>query len=202
MIRVHEQLRANPLARLEHRTEIRHDVRIRVQHRRDEHCRRPIIDLSREPLRQRGCWPAHNLHNLDTLLRQPIQLAPNRVKLTIRGNELGTLAKGQGGQKPYDQLMRVRRQRDSVWGVVEQSREPTSYFNGFVKRFFPYVVHVFCRIEPRLLLRRKRHVGPRLMGMSGEQNTLCHPKATVVFGQLSRVDHSSDRIAQRSGNAG
>ena len=91
MIGVHEQLGPVPLTRLERRPEIRHDVRIGIEHGGDQDCGGMFIDLLGEPFSQGCSRPARNLHNLDTLLTQPVQLPPNGVKLTICCDQLVTL---------------------------------------------------------------------------------------------------------------
>ncbi len=91
MIGVHQQLGPVPLTRLERRPEIRHDVRIGIEHGGDQDCGGMFIDLLGEPFSQGCSRPAHNLHDLDTLLAQPVQLAPNGMKLAIRRDQLGTL---------------------------------------------------------------------------------------------------------------
>jgi hypothetical protein len=41
-----------------------------------------------------------------------------------------------------------------------------------------------------------------LVRMTGEQDALSDAEPCVVLGELCWIDHSSERIAQRSGNAG
>src|SRR5688572_27454264 len=98
--------------------------------------------------------------------------------------------------------MGVRRQRDPLGRIVEQPREATTYLVGFLEREIPDVVDMLGGIEPGLLLRLERHIGPRLMRVAGQQNPLGYAKATVMLGKLFGADHSSERIAQRSGKAG
>src|SRR5206468_4383968 len=122
---------------------------------------------------------------------QSVQLPPDRVELAVGGHQPRALLQGQRREKSHDQLVRVRRQRYSVRGVVKQSREPTPDFGGFAKRLFPYVVDVFSGVEPRPLVALEPAVGPGLMGMPGEQNPRGDPEPGVMLGELLRLDHES-----------
>jgi len=55
-----------------------------LEHGGDQDCGGTIIASWGEPFRQSCSGPAHNFHNLDTLLTQPVQLTPDRVKLANR----------------------------------------------------------------------------------------------------------------------
>src|SRR6266545_6491730 len=114
------------------------------------------------------------------------------MKLAVRGDQLEALSEGQGREEPHDQLVGVRCERDLVRRVVEQPRKPTPYLDGFVKRLFPHIVYEFSGIKPRLLLRLERYIGPCLMGVPGEEDSLRDPKACVVLGELFWLDHNSE----------
>src|SRR6266705_7211861 len=98
--------------------------------------------------------------------------------------------------------MRVRGEGDPIGRVVEQARKSTPHFIGFLECLVPHIVDQLRGIQPGLLLRFECDVRPGLMGMTGQQDSLGDSKPRVVFSQLFRVDHSSERIAQRSGKAG
>src|SRR5437016_1245818 len=98
--------------------------------------------------------------------------------------------------------MRVLRERDALRRVVEQPRKAAPHLLGLLEREIPDVIDMLGRVEPRLLLCLEGDIGPRLMGVPSQQNALSDAKTTVVLRQLLRIDPSSARIAQRSGNAG
>src|SRR5213596_2772784 len=75
----------------------------------------------------------------------------------------------------------------------------------------PLVVHVLGRVEPGALLGLEPHVGPCLMRVACQQQSVRHAETAIIRregvrtpGQRLRrhVGHSSVRIAQRSGKAG
>ena len=98
--------------------------------------------------------------------------------------------------------MRVFREGNALGRIVEQARESAPHIVRLLEREIPHVVDVLGRIEPRLLLCLERNVGPCLVRVTREENAFGNTKARVVLGELFRIDHSSERIAQRSGNAG
>ena len=63
---------------------------------------------------------AGNSDDLEPLLPQPPELAPERVELTVGRNELRPLPQRERGQEPQHELVRVRSERDRGAGVVEQ----------------------------------------------------------------------------------
>lgn len=98
--------------------------------------------------------------------------------------------------------MRVGSKGDPIGRVIQEPSKPAPHVVRFLESFFPDVVDRLRSIQPRLLLRLKRYIGPRLVRMSREQNPFGDPEATVMLGELFGIDHSSERIAQRSGKAG
>src|ERR1041385_4370971 len=109
------------------------------------------------------------------------------MKLTIRRDHLVALLEGQGREEPRHQLVRVRRERDVVACIVEQTREPGAHLVRLLERLLPHIIDILGRIEPRLLLRLERHVGPRLMRMTRKENALADSEARVVFGEFFRI---------------
>src|SRR2546421_4251312 len=98
--------------------------------------------------------------------------------------------------------MCVRRQRNAIRRIVEQPRKSTSHVVCFLECLVPHIIHQLGGVEPCLLLRLERDIGPCLVRVSGEKDSFSNAKASVVLGKLVRIYHSSERIAQRSGNAG
>jgi hypothetical protein len=97
--------------------------------------------------------------------------------------------------------MRVFGEGYTLRRIIEEARESVSYFVCLLEGEIPDVVNVFRRIEPRLLLRLERDIRPGLMRMTSEENPLGDAETLVVLGEPFRIDHSSERIAHKSGNA-
>src|ERR1043166_3693114 len=70
---------------------------------------------------------------------------------------------------------------------VYQTRDPGAHLVRLLERLLPHVIDILGRIEPRLLLRLERDIGPRLMRMTREQNALAHSEPSVVFGDFFRI---------------
>lgn len=68
--------------------------------------------------------------------------------------------------------MRVFCQGNVFGRVVEQPRKAPPDLVGLLEREIPHIIDVLGRVEPRLLLRFECDIGPRLMGMTGEENAL------------------------------
>src|SRR6267142_7035170 len=98
--------------------------------------------------------------------------------------------------------MRVRGERDAIGRVVQQTRKAAPHLVGLLECVIPNIVNQLSGIEPRLLLGLKCDIRPGLMRMAGEQDALSDAEPCVVLGELCWIDHSSERIAQRSGHAG
>src|ERR1051325_1711858 len=109
------------------------------------------------------------------------------MKLTIRRDHLVALLEGQGREEPRHQLVRVRRERDVVACIVEQTREPGAHLIRLLERLLPHIVDILGRIEPRLLLRLERDIAPRLMRMTREPNALAPWEPSVVFGNFFKI---------------
>ena len=95
MIGIHQQLGSHALAGFERDFETRHNVRIGIQHRGDEHRRCTIVNHTRQPLGERCGGQGRDLDHIDTFLGQSIELATNGVKLAVCRDQLRTLAKVQ-----------------------------------------------------------------------------------------------------------
>ena len=52
----------------------------------------------------------------------------------------------------------------------------------------PFSIHMPGRVEPRPLLSLEGDVGPRLVGVTREQQALRHAKACIVLGESGCVD--------------
>jgi hypothetical protein len=68
--------------------ETRDDPRVREQHRRNQHCSRPLVRRGRQPLRQRLGRTGRHDHNVQQLLlREPRHQPPQRVELAVRRHQ-------------------------------------------------------------------------------------------------------------------
>ena len=185
MVRVDEQHGAVPLTCARHARKTRNDLGGLVEHGRNEHAGSPTVHNVRQAVRQRVGGPRGDLHDRKTFFREPIQLTPDRVKLAIRRHELRPVAQRQRGEQSRHQFVCVRSERDVAVGVSEQPPETRLYARGLLGRPFPFVVHQLGRIEPGLLLRLERDVGPRLVRVAGQEKTLGHTESRVVPRQIS-----------------
>src|SRR2546425_10359225 len=61
-----------------------------------------------------------------------------------------------------------------------RSREAASHALGLRERKLPLLVHALRGVEPGALLGCEAHVGPGLMGVARQEQTLRDPKAAVV----------------------
>src|SRR5690349_17379919 len=93
MIGVHHQLRTHALAGLLGGLEIRHELRVGVEHRRDQHRRCAIVDRYGQPLGQRRGGHRRDLDYLDAFFRQAIELPADRVKFAVRGDQVWAFTK-------------------------------------------------------------------------------------------------------------
>ena len=152
-----------------------------------------------QPLGERLHRPGREPDDLEPLLPQPPELAPQRVELAVGRDELRPLPQRQRGQEPQHELVRVRSERDRRAGVVEQPPHPVAQPLRLRERPLPLEVRVLGRVLPRLELPLAPDVGPRLVRVAGQQQPLGDAELRVVLRE--RVQ-SSLRTAQRSGKNG
>ena len=115
--------------------------------------------------------------------------------------------------------MRVLAERDRRARVAEQRADGGAQLVGLRERALPLLVDVARGVVERLDHALERDVGPRLMGVPGEQEPVADAEHRVVarerVGAAAQVlrreragrgrlgaAHSCDRTAQRSGNIG
>ena len=198
MVRVDEQLRARVRTRLRQRRQPGDDPRVLEEHRRDEH-RARARSLGGQPLGKRLHRPGREPDDVEPLLPQPPELAPQRVELAVGRDELRPLPQRQRGQEPQHELVRVRSERDRRAGVVEQPPHALAQPLRLRERPLPLEIRVLGRVLPRLELPLAPDVGPRLVRVPGQQQPLGDAELRVVLRE--RVQ-SSLRTAQRSGKNG
>src|SRR3989475_5370783 len=164
-----------------------------------------------EPLGERRGRERGDRDDGDRFLTETLELTPDGVKLSGGRDDAGSSAEGQGGAPPADRLVGVRAESDRAIGVVEQPRKPALHPARHGKRALPLLVHVLGRVEPGALLGLEPHVGPCLMRVACQQQSVRDPEAAIMRREGVRtavqrlrrhVGHSSVRIAQRSGKAG
>ena len=102
------------------------------------------------------------------------------VEFAVGRDEAATLPERQPGQPACHEFVRVLAQRDVGAGIAQQPGEPVAHLGRARFGALPLVVHQLRRIEPGLLLRLERHVGPGLVGMAGQQQAFGHAEARVV----------------------
>src|SRR6266516_855473 len=126
-----------------------------------------------------------------------MQLPTDGVKLGVCRHQLRALAEGKRRQEPHDELMRVLRERDALGRIVQEPREPPPHLVRLLERLLPHIIDILGRIEPCLLLRFKSNIGPGLMRMPGQKNSLTDPETSVVLRQLFRIDQASAALRRR-----
>ena len=104
------------------------------------------------------------------------------MELAGRRDDAPPLADRQRRQPPRDKLVRVLPERDVIERVTKQPREARAHLCRLLCGAFPLVVDKLRRIQPRALLRLEAHVGPRLVRVAGQQDSLGDAEAGVVDG--------------------
>jgi hypothetical protein len=66
---------------------------------------------------------------------------------------------------------------DVVWTVAEEPREACTDGGGLNRCPVPFLVDELCGIEPGALLRFEADIGPRLVRVAGQQQTLADSKS-------------------------
>ena len=108
-----------------------------------------------------------------------------------------TFQEWQGRQPARDELVRVLAEGDVLRRVAEQSGEAGPTCRRLSGRPRPLVVDELGGIEPRALLGLEADVGPRLVGMSGQQQAFGDVEARVVWGEGVRY-HACARLQLRA----
>ncbi len=212
VVGVDQQLRTVTSRHRRQRLQAGHDARVPEQHARDRHQARAVVDAVGEPAGQRVERVGRHLHQLDPLFSQPVELAAQRVELTVGGDDAGPGAQVERGQQPHDKLVSVGPENEVAVAVAQQAPPTLPDALGAGEGALPLPVHQFGGVVPSCPLARFRAVGPRLMGVAGEQQSFSHPEAGVVAServrragkrlQVGEGAHRSVRIAHRSGNRG
>ena len=148
--------------------------------------------------------------DLDARFGEAGELAAQAVELAGRRHQAASPA-GQleRRQESDHEVVRAGTERDVARGVSEQAAEPGAHLVGPGGGDVPLVIDELGGVVERLELAVPGHVGPRLVRVPGQQEPLGHPEAGVVrrqrvgrVGETVEGDHSSLRMAQRSGNTG
>jgi hypothetical protein len=112
-------------------------------------------------------------------------------------------------QEPDHQVVRAGAESDLAVRVVEQPPEAGAHLVGSGERAVPLVVDQRRRVVEGLELGVAGDVRPRLVRVAGQQQPFGHPEPGVVrrqgirrASQVVEPDHSSLRMAHRSGNTG
>ena len=103
-----------------------------------------------------------------------------------------------GRQQSHDEFVRIRAQRDVAGRIVQQPAPARADLVGNRRGPFPLLVDERRRIQPCLLLRIKGYVGPGLMRMAGEEQSIGDAKPGIVARQAYRCE----RISHKSGKSG
>ena len=215
VIGVHEEVGPHPLAALRHAVESADDAGVAVEDGGDEHARRLVVRRETEPLGERVDRVHRHPNDGESLLLQPVELAPDGVELPRGRHEPRPRAQRQGGEEADDEFVGVRAQRVvpvvRALGASEEFGVPGADPIPAGERLLPLPVHEPGGVLPGPELSREAAVGPRLVRMSREEQPLRDPEAGIVRSERVRLPvqvlrrearHSSVRIAHRSGNTG
>jgi hypothetical protein len=214
VVGVHEQLDAPGPARGRQAAQVGDDARRLEEDGRDEHGGGPVVDRRRQAFGQRVDGRRRHAHDVHADLGQAQELAAHAVELAVGRDEPepAGVAPARGrferGQEADHQLVRVRRQGHLARRVLHQEAEAGPHLVGLGHGAVPFVVHRGGGVVERLDLALACHVGPRLVGVAGEQQPLGHAESAVVrrqgLGRRRRAvggGHSALLMAQRSGKA-
>ena len=109
------------------------------------------------------------------------ELAADAVELAVGGDQPGPGApQVEAGEQPDHQLVRAGGQGDLTVRVVQQAAVAGAHLVGLGHGAVPLVVGGGRGVVERLGLPLAGHVGPRLVGMAGEEQPLGHPEPGVV----------------------
>ncbi len=229
VVSVDDHGRAVARARLGDGPESRDDLGGGEEHRGHQRAGRAAIHAIGQTVGERRDRGRRDLDYLEAFLRQPVELAPRAVELAVCGHDPRAGAQVQRGQQPDHQLVGARGEGDVAVRIAQKPPVARAHAVGDDGNPVPLVIHVLGGIQPGAPLTLEGHVRPRLMRVSGEQEALRDPEASVVGGERvrravqvfgadvgarragrpdgrrvrsGRDAHRRDRIAQRSGKAG
>ena len=103
VVRVDEERRPHAAAAVHHLPEPRHDVRVRVEDRRDHGDRRALVDGGRDPFGDRAGGRARHLDELDALFGEARELPAERVELGVGRDDAGPIAERQRREQANDE---------------------------------------------------------------------------------------------------
>ncbi len=186
VIGIDEQLGAIRSTRSCDDVETGNDVRRFEEDRRDEHARGAIVDIHGEPLGQRVSRPRRNLGDGKPFFGEAIELPSNRVKLAVGRHQSRPGSERERGQQPRDELVRVLSECDVAVRIVEETPKARLHARRLSLGVLPLLVNVFRRVEPRALLRLESHVGPGLMRVACEEQTLADAESGIVAREIVR----------------
>ena len=122
-----------------------------------------------------------DLDDREALLTEPVELAADGVELPVGRDEPGTGPQRQDGEEPDEQVVRALGEGVLAIWILEQSpRSPGRTSLGHGEGALPLVVHQLGGVLPGLELSLARTVGPRLVGVAGQEQPVGHPKGAVV----------------------
>ena len=136
--------------------------------------------------------------DLEPGLAEPRELAAQGVELAVGADQARAPAQVERGEQADEELVRAGAQDDLAAGIAEQPTQSRAHLLGLGEGPPPLLVDVAGGVLEGLHLPLERDVGPRLVGVPGQQQPLGDAKARVVLGQ--RV-HRRRRTAHRSGKA-
>ena len=210
VVRVDEQFDVPPPAGGGEGVEVGDDARRLEEDGRHEHRGGAIVDGTGQALGQGVRRRRRHPHDVDARFAQPGELPAQSVELAVRCHEPRSLAgEVEAGEEADHQVVRAGAERDLAARVVQQAAEPGAHLVGLRERALPLVVDAFCGVVERLELAVAGDIRPGLVRVPGQQQAIGHAKARVVRGQgvgrgrqACQRDHSSLRMAHRSGNTG
>ncbi len=99
------------------------------------------------------------------------------MKLTVRRDQTRSCGQGKGRKHAGDELVRVVSEGHETGMIVKQRSDSLSVSLRLYLGEVPLLIHMPGRVEPCLLLSLEGNVGPRLVGVTCEQQALRDTKA-------------------------
>jgi hypothetical protein len=177
MVRVNQERHSLLTARSRQPIQPRDDLGRLEEHGRHHRARSARIERRDRAVDQRVGRAGRHVHDRDPFLSETIDLAPHAVKLAIGRDDSRPLQKRQRREPLRQQLVSVLSESDIVWGFAHQPGEAGADGGSLKGRPCPFLVDELGGVEPRVLLRFEADIGPRLVRVAGQQQTLGDAKS-------------------------
>ncbi len=180
VVDVDQQLRADSPARLHQGVQPGDDARVAEEDGGDEDGGGAVVGRPREPFGDVVRGVGGDLHHLDPLLGEPVELAADGVELAVGRDQPRPLAERERGEEADEELVGVRGEGDGAGVVAEEAGVAAADALGLLERARPLLVDELRGVEPGPHLPLEAAVRPGLVGVAGQEQPLGHAEARVV----------------------